>query len=323
MPVSGTELTYFNQSDRAYSAFGQANYQVYGPLKLTAGLRYTNEKKDVDLARQTLQPGVYSLVIEPPYAPFGLSKSEDNVDGSVGLNYQVSPDMLAYTSWGQGTKAGGFASTVSFLDKSEYKPEVARTTEAGIKTQLDGKRWTINVAGFSTTVRDFQLVTFDGLNFQVGNSDLRATGVESEIDWTPVRGLRLFSNSTYADTLDSRRHTDTPFAPRWSGVAGGSYTWPAFASLQASLTLDANYRSSETSQLAGVSVPRLDSSTRLNASAALSNPDKGWEVRLVAKNLNDERTIGFVFPAPLLPAGNAVGVPLDPRTVLLQFSYKP
>jgi iron complex outermembrane recepter protein len=321
--VTGAALTYFNELDRAYSAFSQANYQIYGPLKLTAGLRYTKEKKDVDLARQVLQPGLFSLLIEPPYAPFSRSKSEDSVDGSVGLSYQLQRDTLLYTSWGQGTKAGGFAQAVSLLDKAEYQPEVARTTELGIKSQLDDHRLTVNVAAFYTAIRDFQLVSFDGINFVVDNSDLRSSGVESEIAWTPVRGLRLFSNNTYADTLDTRHHTDTEFAPRWSGMAGGSFSWPAFGALQASLTLDLNYRSSELSQLAGVPAPRLDSSKRLNASAALGNPAQGWEVRLIGKNLNDEHTLGFTFPAPLEPPGNALGIPLDPRTILLQVSYKP
>ena len=122
-----------------------------------------------------------------------------------------------------GTKAGGFAQAVSLLDKAEYQPEVARTTELGIKSQLDDHRWTVNVAGFYTTIRDFQLVSFDGVNFVVDNSNLRSSGIESEIVWTPMRGLRLFGNNTYADTLDTRHHTDTEFAPRWSGMAGGSF----------------------------------------------------------------------------------------------------
>jgi hypothetical protein len=105
-------------------------------------------------------------------------------------------------------------------------------------------------------------------------------------------------------------------------MAGGSLSWPAFGALQAGLTLDLNYRSSELSQLAGVSVPRLSASKRLNVSAALSSPEQGWEVRVLCKNLNDERALGFVFPAPLEPPGNAGGMPLDPRTILLQLSYK-
>lgn len=322
-PVAGAVLTYFNQLDRAYSAFSQANYQIYGPVKLTAGLRYTKEQKSVDLARQVLQPGLFSVFVEPPYAPFSRSKSEDSVDGSIGLSYQLRRDTLLYTSWGQGTKAGGFAQAVSLLDKAEYQPEVARTTELGIKSQLDDRRWTVNVAGFYTAIRDFQLVSFDGVNFVVDNSNLRSSGIEAEIVWLPVRGLRLFANNTYADTLDTRHHTDTEFAPRWSGMGGGSFSWPAFGALQASLTLDLNYRSSELSQLAGVSAPRLSASKRLNASAGLGSPERGWEVRVLCKNLNNERTLGFAFPAPLEPPGNAAGMPLDPRTVWLQVSYKP
>ena len=321
-PVAGTEITYFNQSDQAYSAFGQANYEIYGPLKLTLGLRYTSEKKDADFSRIDLKPGVYSTVVQPPYAPFSLSKSESNVDGSVGLSYQVQPNIMLYTSWGQGSKAGGFAQAASLLDKSEYAPEIAKTTEAGFKSQFDENRLTLNGAVFYTTVHNFQLVTFNGVNFNVGNTDLRSEGAEAQIDWTPVRGLNFFVNATYADTIDTRINSATSFAPRWQGSAGASYGWNVLENMRASADANVEYRSSELSQDQGVAVPRLQASTRLNASIGIGDPRQGWEIRLIGKNLNNEHVLSFDLPAPLLPAGNVVGIPSDPRTVMLQLSFK-
>ena len=321
-PITGTEITEFGQSDRAYSAFGQANYKITDQIKVTGGLRYTSETKAVDFARQDLVPGIYSLVVQPPYAPFSLSKTEDSVDGSVGLSYKPLTDTLLYASWGQGTKAGGFAQSVSDLKHSEYEPEVARTTEVGFKQQLFDRRLTVNGAAFYTTVHNFQLVTFTGIDFVVGNTDLRSIGFESEVDWAPVRGLRLFWNNTYADAQDTRIGGDIPFAPRWQGAVGGAYSRQLFGAMRASLDVDLDYRSNETSQEDPGAVPRLGSSTRLNVSAGLGNPEQGWEVRVIGKNLNNEHVIGFDFPAPLLPTGNVVGIPLNPMTVMLQVSFK-
>ena len=72
----------------------------------------------------------------------------------------------------------------------------------------------------------------------------------------------------------------------------------------------------------GVPVPYLQASTRLDMSVGLANPDQGWEVRLLGKNLNDEHVLGFDFPAPFLGRGNVVGLPLNPRTIMIQLSYK-
>jgi iron complex outermembrane receptor protein len=322
IPITGTEVTDFDQHDRAYSAFGQANFRITDPFKVTAGLRYTNETKDVDFARQDLVPGLYSLLVQPPFAPFTVSKSEDSVDGSVGLNYKLPSDTLLYASWGQGTKAGGFAQSVSNLRDSEYAPEVAQTTEAGFKQQLFDRRLTVNGAAFYTTVHDFQLVTFTGIDFVVGNTDLRSIGFESSIAWAPAQGLHLFWNNTYADAQDTRVGGDIPFAPRWEGAVGGGYSRDVLGDLRASLDVDVDYRSSETSQENPGAVPRMAASTRLNLSAGLGDPAKGWEVRVIGKNLNNERVVGFEFPGPLLPAGNVVGIPLNPLTVMLQVSFK-
>lgn len=320
--VSGQETTFFYQDSSAVSAFGQANYVLMPGLRATAGLRYTREKKDVDLERRILIPGVYSVVVMPPYAPFSLSRTEESVDGSIGLSYKLSPHALIYASWGQGTKAGGFAQAASILPNSEYEAEVAQTLEAGVKLQSSDRRVTFNAAAFHTVVDDFQLVTFNGVNFNVGNTDLESNGVEWQAFWAAADGLSFYWNNTYAKAEDTRVGGDIAFAPRWQGVVGGSYEHAVFGGLTAGVDMDVTYRSDQTSQEKGVAVPSLGESTQLNASLSVSSPTQGWDLRLIGKNLTDEYALGFVFPGPLLPAGNVVGIPTNPRTVSLQLSFK-
>ncbi len=320
--VAGANIGSFDQSDEAYSAFGQGNYRITSDLQLTAGLRYTHETKSVDLARRTITPGVYSLVVMPPYAPFSLDKTDSNVDASVGLNYQLNPHVLVYASWGQGTKAGGFAQAASKLDQSAYDPEIARTVEGGIKTQFDDRRWTANAAIFQTKVKDFQLVTFTGVNFDVRNTDLRSTGLETEVRWLAAPGLTIFWNNTYAETRDTRVGGQASFAPKWDGALGASYQWNLSHDLQASIDTNVDYRSSQLSQDAGVAVPPLEASKLWNLSVGVRSFKTGLDVRLVAKNLTDQKRLGFVFPGPFIGAGNVVGIPLDPRTVALQIGYR-
>ncbi len=320
--VAGDEDTLFDQKDKAYSAFGQANLELYGPFKMVAGLRYTNETKSVDLARIDEQPGLYSLFIEPPHTPFGQAETENDVDGSVGFNYQVSLDSLLYTSWGQGTKAAAFANSVTDLTKSYIAPEVARTTEIGSKNQFLNRTLTVNGAVFYTRVDDYQLNEFNGVSFTVSNTDLQSFGFESELDWAPVRNVRLFWNNTYADSSDLRVGGDIPFAPRFSGAGGFSLSHDVLNTKRVSLDATVTYRSSETSQQQENLTPRLADSTRLNLSAGFGDPTQGWELRAIANNLNNEHVIGFNFPGTLLPAGNVVGVPDPPRMVYLQLTYR-
>jgi iron complex outermembrane receptor protein len=320
--VAGANITGFGQSDEAYSAFGQGNYRLTPELQLTAGLRYTHETKSVDLSRRTITPGVYSLVVLPPYAPFSLDNTDSSIDASVGANYQVKPNILFYVSWGQGTKAGGFAQAASKLELSGYDPEIARTVEGGVKAQFDERRLTFNAALFRTKVKDFQLVNFSGVNFEVSNTDLRSTGLETEWRWTPAPGLALFWNNTYAETRDTRVNAESSFAPKWDGAVGASYQWNLTHDLRASIDANLDYRSHQLSQDAGVAVPPLEASKLLNMSIGLRSFSTGVDVRLVGKNLTDQKRLGFVFPGPFIGPGNVVGVPLDPRTIALQIGYR-
>ncbi|MDG2535177.1 TonB-dependent receptor [Sphingomonas sp. HITSZ_GF] len=321
-PVTGTSLTNFNQDNEAFSGFGQVDVKPVKDLTISAGLRYTSETKSVDLGRKAVVPGLYSTVVLPPYAPFSMSKTEGNVDASLGLSYKLSPTAMVYASIGQGTKAGGYAQSASFLDKSEYDPERARTAEFGFKSQFADRRLTINAAAFYTEVKDFQLVTFTGLAFEVQNTNLRTYGVESEIAWAPRRDMRFYWNNTYANAQDTITHSDTTHAPRWAGVVGGSFSPEIADGIRFSLDGDLTYRSSETGQRNQANVIRIQPSQRINASIGLLSDKDGWSIRLIGKNLNDERGFGFVFPAPLMPAGNVLAIPSEPRTIALQLGMK-
>ncbi len=317
--ISGSTLTSFYQRDSAVSVFGQGNLSLTEALKASIGLRYTSEKKSADLARTVLVPGFYSLVASPPFAPFSLSEREGNIDASFGLSYQMSDQALIYASIGQGTKAGGYASSVTDLRTARYEPERARTAEVGIKTQFDDRRITVNVAGFYTRVDDYQLVSYNGVAFVTGNTDLRSYGVESQLSWAPSRNFSIYSNNTWAKAKDQRLGLEATHAPVWSGVAGFDAGHDLGGSLRLSAQGAVNYRSSQIGQRAA-GLPRLPASTRFDLSFGIEDRDSGVALRLIGKNLNNERTFGFLFPAPLQP-DSVVGIPMPPRRIMLQLSY--
>ncbi|MBP7338619.1 TonB-dependent receptor [Niveispirillum sp.] len=320
--ILGTTATAFYQDNEAWSAFGQADAKFQEDLKLSLGLRYTHETKSVDLGRRVITPGIYSTVILPPFAPFSMERSEGNVDASLGLSYQMTPDMLLYGSVGQGTKAGGFAQSASRLDRSEYNSERARTAEGGFKSQFADRSVTLNAAAFYTKIRDFQLVGFNGTSFEVGNTDLRTYGVESELAWAPSRELRFYWNNTYARAKDLVLDDKTTHAPRWSGVVGASYSPRIADDLMLSAYGDIVYRSSEIGQRNQGNVIPIASTTKLNAGIGVESMANGWSLRLLGKNLTNERTFGFVFPAPLQPVGNVIAIPEETRTISLQVGIK-
>lgn len=318
--IVGSSLNNFYQRNNAISVFGQGNLSVTDRLKASIGLRYTSEKKSADLARTAVVPGFYSLVASPPFLPFTLSKREGNVDASFGLSYQLTDQALIYASIGQGTKAGGYASSVTDLRTARYEPERARTVEGGFKTQFDNRRITVNVAGFYTRVDDYQLVSYNGVAFVTGNTDLRSYGVESQLSWSPSRNFSIYSNNTWAKAKDLVLGLEATHAPEWSGVAGFDASHDVGESLRLTAQGAVNYRSSQIGQRAA-GLPRLPSSTRLDLTLGVEDVDSGVALRLIGKNLNNERKFGFLFPAPLQP-GSVLGIPMPARTIMLQLSYR-
>lgn len=318
--VAGSLQNDFRQKTETFSAFGQLTVRVTDALRLMGGLRYTHEKKTVDLGRAILVPGLYSVVIFPPYAPFSMSRSDGPVDYSAGVQYDISPDITTYVSYGKGSKSGGFASSATFLDQAEYDSETARTLEGGIKAQDGGRRWLVNLSVFDTKVSNFQTVTFNGATFDIFNTDLRSTGVELQANWRPVDALRLYLNNTYADARDRNSGGRIPLAPKWSGSGGFSLNAPVTRAIDFLMDGSVDYRSSRTYQQDPDAAVVGNPFTTFNLSLAAADSNENWEVRLIGRNLTGKKGVAFAFPTPIIGTQSVMSE--RSRTIALQVTVK-
>lgn len=318
--ISGTPQTTFEQASEALSAFAQGNYRFTDRFSVSSGLRWTKEDKSADMARVALVPGFFASVIYPPYTPFSLNRSEEAVDYSLGAQYWLTDSALVYASYGKGTKGGGYAQSVTLLPTAEYNKETAKTAEFGFKLQDTAGRWVLNAALFDTQVDDFQLVTFNGLEFVVGNTDLSSRGVEVEARWSPLDSLNLFLNTMYVDAEDRRTGNSIPLAPEWSGVAGFTFRTPVSSLLDLKADGSVDHRGERYYQQNPAAVPPGEAFTTLNLGLALAATDDAWELRLIGRNLTDENAAAFAFPTPILPPGNQNAISERGRTVMLQLS---
>jgi iron complex outermembrane recepter protein len=140
--VSG-EQDFYHQTSKSYAFFTNETYNITQGLDLTAGLRYTSEKKDASsnyvnpdggsgCGQLITNPGIVgpppvglnpaspeyqfllgygcSTVFNPFFGGQSTSQSlsEGNVSGTVKLSYRFNEDVMTYVSWSNGYKAGGF-----------------------------------------------------------------------------------------------------------------------------------------------------------------------------------------------------------------------
>lgn len=117
-------------------------------------------------------------------------KKEDEFTGTVVLSYKPTQDLLVYGSYSRGYKAGGFNLDTSALDVPNaaraaitpvntvnngrpdaadlrFDPEIVNAYEVGAK--YNGRKFNLNAALFYSEFDNFQLNTFNGVNFEVTN----------------------------------------------------------------------------------------------------------------------------------------------------------
>ncbi len=193
----------------AGAGYAQFDYHVTDALKLTAGIRYTDESKD--------------LAFDPNPNPFWPAAATPNSAGAFStqtiiaagiptqkqvkiwtprfaVNYQIMEDAMLFASATRGFKSGGWnARSTSAVLTQPFDPEKVWSYEAGIRSDWLDKRLRINATAFLMDTKAFQLpaafVTPTGaISFITGNySDYRDYGLELEITAVPVENLDVYA----------------------------------------------------------------------------------------------------------------------------------
>ncbi|MCA1661640.1 MAG: TonB-dependent receptor [Novosphingobium sp.] len=210
----------------------------------------------------------------------GTRRTEDEFTGTAVLSFKATDDILTYASYSRGYKAGGFNLDTSALDRRcsatagsaaqnaacaallalpantpgngrpeasdlQFEPEIVDAYEIGIK--YNGPGINVNLAIFRQDFEDFQLNTFNGVNFEVTNiascrdaltgglggvpadqdgssatgacasnrlrPGVRTEGVELEASLSPTRDFNVGFGVTYLDSKYRNNLTGTAGRP--------------------------------------------------------------------------------------------------------------
>ncbi|HEV7314946.1 TonB-dependent receptor [Sphingopyxis sp.] len=163
---------------KSYGLFGEAYFEVSDRLKLTAGLRYNNDKKSVT-ARSTLASflaphgGTTDTVFGPPFvgsfdADPGTPGNQiiqarkvkfNKLTGRFVIDFKVTDDNLLYASYSRGYKSGGINPPLQpiFAVPESFKPEQVDAFEIGSKNTFGGGALQLNLTAFYYKYKDLQL----------------------------------------------------------------------------------------------------------------------------------------------------------------------
>jgi iron complex outermembrane recepter protein len=313
--------------------YGQASYQLTDALRLTGGLRSTWETKRFDFQSNTIDDagGVTAIRFA------GDAKRHwSALTPKVAIDYQLAPAVLAYASYTQGFKAGGFdnrASTVADAARG-FDPEKVRTYEGGLKTEFLDHHLRVNLAGFYNDYRDLQVTSYvPALARQVRTNAARAYtyGVESEV---VAQISNRFSLSGSAGWLVARYKSflgvagagtdasgnDLVNAPHWTASANADWTVPIGLPGTFHVGADAQYQSAISTNPLNRPQDRIGSSVFVNGLIRWDAPGDRWAVSVSVKNILDDRTPQGRTYTP--SSGIWYNVTGDPRTALATISWK-
>ena len=307
---------------RSYAAYANASYAVLPDVRVSAGLRYTKEKKHYFRTTSTffsLLPAFNStFVFAPPNGKWTDWSPMASVD------WQVNPTTMIYLRAAKGFKSGGFNGRANSTSEStEYDPETVWSYEAGFKTTI-ASQLRLNGAVFHSDYKDFQ-ARVSGLDedpvtglpqakLSVLNAGkLRIRGAELEASWTPMERLLLDAQIGYLDAdykeFDDVRFTaccggsrafQTPaFAPKWTMRYGAQYGFDLGGAGSITLGAQTRYKSKTALAVDNTFINgAVGTTTEVDglfqkgywvhdARVVYETADKHWALGLYGNNLSD------------------------------------
>ncbi len=238
--IDGNGHNYFRSQNpyrlTSWALFGETYYQITPDLKLTGGLRFTDDKKSFDLIPS------WTLVLGAGYPVLGTVNQEwREVTGRFNLNWTPNLDFtdqtMIYASYAHGYKGGGanppgvipVPSSVEGVPATSpsnqthpltFKPEFNDAFELGTKNSLLDGTMTLNADIFLYKYQNYQISQIVDRTSVNLNFDATVKGAELESTWEPVPGLRFNLGAGYEDaTLNKGSHA-IDLMDRTAGNAG-------------------------------------------------------------------------------------------------------
>jgi len=194
--------TIVEQTNQAWAVFGQGSWAASDRLTFTAGLRFTDDKRDFKVS----QFGQLWLDIGiPTFDGLPIDESASETSWDLSANFALSDTSSIYGRVATGFRAQSIQGRdVAFLQfPSVADPETILSFEAGYKADLLDGRMRLNLGVFHYTVDDMQLSIIGGasnINQVINAKEGEATGFEVDLQWLITDRLMATFGAAYNDT---------------------------------------------------------------------------------------------------------------------------
>jgi iron complex outermembrane receptor protein len=236
--VNGQGHNYFLSHNpyslKSWATFGEAYYQVMPDVKLTGGLRFTDDSKNFPIFPS------WTLVEGEGLLQQGeIDQEWKEVTGRAVVNWTPKLDFtdqtLIYASYSRGYKGGGanppgviplcipsecLTSPSNQTHPLTFQPEFNNAFELGTKNEaLDGAL-VLNADVFYYKYKNYQISQIVDRTAVNLNFDATVRGAEIETNWSPVPGLKFGFNGGYENATIDSGQSAIDLMDRTAGHAG-------------------------------------------------------------------------------------------------------
>ncbi len=294
-------------TSRSIAGFAQGTYSLLDTLRLTAGIRYTEDRKSQS-GSQTQTMGTTSTVVPA----FGHVKFT-NTSYKLSVDADLASHVLGYATVSTGFHSGGLFESAT--TPNYYQPEELTSYEVGLKSRLFDNRVEINLSGYYYDYKNYQaqVTRRPSVPNIVNAAKAKFKGVE--LDSTVLVGkngtLRLsgaFIDAKFQDfCVDSVNYSVTggvigtcngapgydlsgyevPFVSKWAATVGYEQRFPLanLGEIQAGVT--SQLRSHFAGSLSADPRAQIKGWTSTDLTLGYYPDNARWNVTAYVRNLED------------------------------------
>ena len=190
----------WQQNTTAYAAFLDATFHVSDSFRVFAGIRVSDEDKDVEIqSQQVVVLCGYGL----PVSEVGDSWSDTSP--RLGFQWDVSETSMIYGQVQEGFRSGGYDSGSC---NDPFDPEEITAFEVGYKAGFNDGRGSVSAAAFYYDYQDLQIQQIVDLQLNIENaasSEVYGIEIESSLlvgDYTTLGFNYAYVNAEFDDYTD-------------------------------------------------------------------------------------------------------------------------
>ncbi len=292
----------------ALAFYGEATYSLTSSLRVTGGIRWSQDKKD--FARQTNSN--FTVPIAFTGVPFLDSETFSKVTWRGGAEFDLSEDHLLYATASSGFQSGGFNNSADAVTGgASFNEQTVIAYEIGSKNRfLDGKL-TANLAIFQNDFSNLlaqEFVTLANgtvLSISTNAGAARARGGELELKLRASDALDLNAQIAVNDvkfgtyflrepvsgaTVDLNGGR-VPLSPKFTAGLGASYTIGLSSGAKFIPQFNVNYSSSYSTNDVDYQFARQGSYAKVDLSLTFEAPNSKFYIQAFGRNVTDEAVL--------------------------------